>query len=97
MSPALPIIIPRLGTESRHVELSPAGRARGFLFSALTLASLCSILHKLDGRARLVVKGTGTMGNFTDRSARRGATLRPARPGLGGAAVAARTVPRAIA
>jgi len=37
------------------------------------------------------------MGNFTDRSARRGANLRPARHGLGGAAVAARTVPRALA
>jgi hypothetical protein len=72
-------------------------RAYGFLFSALTLASLCSILHKLDGTASPVVKGTGTMGNFTDRSARRGANLRPSRPGLGGAAVAARTVPRVLA
>ena len=79
------------------MELSPVVRARGFLFSALTLASLCSILHKLDGTASPVVKGMGTMGNFTDRSACRGATLRPARPGLGGAEVAARTVPRAIA
>jgi hypothetical protein len=75
-------------------------RARGFLLllSALTLAGLCSILHKLDGTVSPMVKGTGAMGNFTERSARRGATLYPARPpGLGGAAVAARTVPRALA
>ena len=37
------------------------------------------------------------MGNFTDRSARQGATLPPVRTGLGGAEVAARTVPRARA
>ena len=70
-------------------------RARVFLLPTLTLASLCSILHELDGTASPVVKGT--MGNFMDRSARRRATLRPARPGVGGAAVAARTEPRALA